>query len=123
MRAVCYNLVSLLPRPGQNLPADQSSVWRPLQSASLQGAERNTFLVVQQDFATLPTSAQLFPLVLSHTFFHSNLLRKNLNTGYKSPLMNSHISSVLSTASFFSFHECEAVISLTSGPKHPSYKI
>lgn len=86
------------------------------------------FLTVQHDFATLPTFAQLFPLVLLHKYFsiHTSfrrilILATNLFS-YEQPYPS--VLSTLSTASFFpSLKVSEAVIALKSGPKHPSYQI
>lgn len=85
------------------------------------------FLMVQHDFAILPTFARLFPLVLLHTYFsiHTSfrrilILARNLFT-YEQPYLICALHSLHSI--LFSFLECEAVIALKSGPKHPSYKI
>lgn len=83
--------------------------------------------MVQQDFATLPTFARLFPLVLSHTYFsiHASfrrmlILATNLFTS-EQPYLICALHSLHSV--LFSLLECEAVIALKSGPKHPSHEI
>lgn len=89
--------------------------------------EGNMFLVVQQDFAILPTFARLFPLVLSQTYFsiHTSfrrilILATNLFT-YEQPYLTCALHFLHSV--LFFFLECEAVITLKSGPKHPSDKM
>jgi len=84
-------------------------------------------LMVQQDFATLPTFAQWFPLVLSHTYFSIPtsfsrilILATNLSA-YEQPYLICALYSLHTILS--SFLEWEAVIALKSGPKHPSHKI